>query len=149
MYHERFVSILIVTALLTGCGGTQPTAPAKSASPAPATAAEAAPTEMPVKRNFAAQKIGPYDVQPMFEEEIEDGHFSIRVKGAEFKAMRIWVGPEDAKGVMVVKTELEFDYQHGHVEVPTPLPADAVLWIEIENAAGETFKGSTPLKLAS
>ena len=149
MYRKPYEVIVMAAALLTGCGASTPATPTKPANPAPAATAEAAPAEMPATRNFAAQKIGPYEVQPMFEEEIEDGHFSIRVKGAEFKAMRIWVGPEDAKGVMVVKTELEFDYQHGHVEVPKPVPADAVLWIEIENAAGETFKGSTPLKLAS
>lgn len=101
-------------------------------------------------RNFAAVKIGPYEVQPMFEEEIENGHYNIKItSGGEVKAVRMWVGPEDASGVMVVKTEIENDYNHGHVEVPSPVPADAKLWIEIESPAGETFKGSTPLKLAS
>ncbi len=145
--YRTLAILAVATATLSACGGSQPVAPAKPAAPTPA--ADAPPTEMPATRNFAALKIGPYDVQPMFEEEIENGHYSIRVKGGEFKAVRIWVGPEDASGVMVVKTEVENDYQHGHVEVPTPLPADAVLWIEIEGPTGETFKGSTPLKLAS
>lgn len=100
-------------------------------------------------RNFAGIKVGPYDVQPMFEEEIVDGHYSIAVKGGEVKAVRIWVGPEDAAGVMVVKTEIENTYHHGHVEVPNPVPADAMLWVELESPSGETIKGSTPLKLAS
>lgn len=144
----RFLTALFAsTALLAGCGGQQAAAPAaKDAAPA-ASAPAAAPAEVPAMRNFAAIKIGPYDVQPMFEEEIEDGHFNIRVTGGEVKAVRGWVGPEDASGVMVVKAEVEYDYHHGHYEIPTPVPADAVWWIEIETPAGEVLKGSTPLKL--
>lgn len=120
----------------------------KSSVPLGAASASAtASDEVPAMRNFAAIKIGPYDVQPMFEEEIEDGHFNIKITGGEVKAVRGWVGPEDASGVMVVKTEIENDYHHGHYEIPTPLPADAVWWIEIETPTGETLKGSTPLEL--
>lgn len=119
--------------------------PLAGAAPAPAATADAPPP----MRNFPAVKIGPYDVQPMFEEEIENGHYNIKiVSGGEVKAVRAWVGPEDASGVMVVKPEPEYGYHHGHYEVPSPVPADAKLWIEIESPSGEIFKGSTPLQLA-
>lgn len=150
--YRALAALIAGAALAAGCGGQQASAPeAAGIAPAPETT-EALPQpnyDIPM-RNFAPVKIGPYEVQPMFEEEIEDGHFNIKItNGVEFKAVRIWVGPENAGGVMVVKAEVENDYQHGHVEVPAPVPADAKLWIEIENPAGETFKGSTPLKAAA
>lgn len=143
----RFMVPIVIVGL-SACSPTQPVAPA--AAPA-TTAPEAAVTtaEVPAMRNFAPVKIGPYDVQPKYEEEIKDGHYNIEiVSGGDVKAVRMWVGPEDAQGVMVVKTEIENDYNHGHVEVPDPVPADAVLWIEIESPTGEKFKGSTPLAAA-
>jgi len=144
--YRVLTTMLSCVVVLAGCGGQQASAPA-AVNEAPAAAK--APVEAPPMRNFASIKIGPYDVQPMFEEEIEDGHFNIKVSGAEYKSVRGWVGPEDASGVMVVKPEVENDYLHGHYEIPTPVPADAMLWIEIETPTGETLKGSTPLKQAS
>ncbi len=146
--YRTIAPLLLTATLLSACGGPAP-APAEAPKEAAAAPAAEAKEEAPAMRNFPALKIGPYDVQPMFEEEIEDGHFNIKVTGGEVKAVRGWVGPEDASGVMVVKTEIENDYHHGHYEIPTPVPADAVLWIEIETPTGETLKGSTPLKQAS
>jgi hypothetical protein len=132
--YRILATAMVTVALMTGCGGSQPAAPVAPA--APAAAAPAAAAEVPAMRNFAAVKIGPYDVQPMFEEEIVNGHYNIKVSDGEVKAVRGWVGPEDASGVMVVKTEIENDYHHGHFEVPNPVPADAKLWIEIESPTG-------------
>jgi hypothetical protein len=148
--YRTLATLVTSAAFLAACGGSQPAAPEAQAPAAASQPAGQLPQpnyDIPM-RNFAPVKIGPYDVQPMFEEEIENGHYNIKVEGGEVKGVRIWVGPEDATGVMVVKTEIENDYNHGHVEVPTPVPADARLWIEIENPAGETFKGSTPLTMA-
>ena len=146
---KRVLTAILASALIaTGCGETKPAETAAPATAAPAQTSTTATPGAPPMRNFAALKIGPYDVQPMFEEEIKNGHFNIRVKGGDVKAVRMWVGPEDASGVMVVKTEPEFDYNHGHVEVPDPVPADAKLWIEIESPTGEMHKGSTPLQQA-
>ncbi|MFM1919781.1 MAG: hypothetical protein RLZZ303_1415 [Candidatus Hydrogenedentota bacterium] len=148
---KKCLALSLMAALpLAACGAkpATPEAPApQSAAPAEAQAQpmEAAPDAPPPMRNFAALTIGPYAVQPMFEEEIKDGHFNIDVKGAEVKAVRIWVGPEDASGVMVAKTEPEHGYHHGHVEMPDPIPADAQLWIEIEAPDGTLHKGATPL----
>lgn len=99
-------------------------------------------------RNFAPAKIGPYAIQPKFEEEIPNGHYNFFVKsGGPVKAIRVWVGPEDPTGLMVVKTEIENDYNHGHLEIPKPLPADAKLWMEVEAPDGKTYKGSTPVMM--
>lgn len=148
-----FTPFLALVLALAGCGQQAPTEPAAgtpaAGAEAPAEAAAPAPMEAGIPmRNFAALTIGPYAVQPMYEEEIEDGHYNIRIEGGEVEAVRIWVGPEDASGVMVVKTAIENDYHHGHVELPAPLPGDARLWIEVENPDGELFKGSTPLEPA-
>lgn len=139
-------SLLAVAFATTGCGG-----PGGGDAPAPNTAdgtpaAPPAPDYDIPMTNLEPLKIGDYDVQPMYEEELSDGHFNIKITGGEVAAVREWVGPEDASGVVVVRTEIENDYHHGHVEMPNPIPDDARLWIEIETPEGETLKGSVPLK---
>lgn len=127
---------------LSACGAPEqaPSAPqVVNESEAPA-AAEIKMTELP------PVTIGPFTVQPMYEDELAGGHFNLKISGGDVAAVREWVGPEDASGVMVVKTEIERDYWHGHVEMPDPIPADARLWIEIETPTGELHKGSTPLQ---
>ena len=134
--------------LIAGCGAPTNTTPAETEAPAETPAQESAPAEAPPMRNFAALTIGPYQVQPMYEEEIPNGHYNLRITGGDFNAARIWVGEEDPGDNMVVKTEVEFDYQHGHLEVPQPLPDGYALWIEIEAPDGTLHKGSTPLEPA-
>lgn len=149
---KHAVTALAMILLAAGCGGAPsgtPGGPAES-GPGAAETPENAPAEsnaIPM-RDFAAVTIGPYGVQPMYEEEIVDGHFNFRITGGEFRAVRIWVGEEDPGDVMVVKTELENEYQHGHVEIPNPIPDGYALWIEVETPDGELHKGSTPLKPA-
>jgi hypothetical protein len=124
-----------------------PAAPGTAAAPATETVAAGGKDVGGIMmHDLPPVTIGAYTVQPMYEEELEDGHFNLRISGGEVAAVREWVGPEDASGVMVVKTEIERDYHHGHVEMPNPIPADARLWIEIEAPSGELVKGSTPLK---
>lgn len=141
------LTVCCTAGMLSACGGA-PSAPAP-APEAPAQPVTAPAAEMDydpaAMRNFAAVTIGPYDVQPMYEEEVESGHYNIKVANGEVKAVRLWVGPEDASGVMVAKAETEYDYYHGHVEMPNPIPADARLWIEIEAPDGTTHKGSVTL----
>lgn len=164
---RKTLNALLIALLAAGCGGQSVTAPespataeapaapqaadpAQTPAPAPAETEAAAPASSPIPmRNFAAVTIGPYQVQPMYEEEIPDGHYNLRIAGAEFKAVRIWAGLEDPGDVMVVKTEVENDYMHGHVEVPSPIPAEYALWIEIEAPDGQLHTGSTPLEPAN
>ena len=139
-------SIVMVMALM-GCGGQSTETAVQETAPAVETPAAAAEPnhEIPM-RNFAPTTIGPYAVQPMYEEEIEDGHYNIKVEGGDFAAVRVWAGLEDPGDVMVVKCDLENEYQHGHLDIPNPIPADYALWIEIEDTEGNTHLGSTPLK---
>lgn len=140
----RSLTCLLVAGLLAaGCGSkSESTDPANTA---PTTAGVAVTNyEIPMT-TLQPVKIGPYEVVPMYEEELSDGHFNLKITGGEVVAVREWVGPEDASGVAIVKTEIENDYHHGHVEMPDPIPADARLWIEIETPSGERLKGSTPL----
>ena len=143
-------SLALTTALvlvLSACGRQQPeTQPSAPAAPQ---AAPAQPGEMSAHggpmRNFPPLTIGPYQVQPMFEDELKDGHYNIRVTGGDVQAVRIWVGPEDASGVMVVRGEVEHDYYHHHVDIPSSVTEDTLLWIEIEAPDGTTHTGGTPL----
>lgn len=149
---------LVTMALIAGCGGeatVEPTeeapaveiaAPATSEAPATEAAAGGKDVDGIMMYDLPPVTIGPYTVQPMYEEKLEDGHFNLQISGGEVAAVREWVGPEDASGVMVVRTEIERDYWHGHVEMPDPIPADARLWIEIETPDGSLLKGSTPLQ---
>jgi hypothetical protein len=145
MYRSFTVFAASIVSLVVGCSSPEPAAPEASA---PAQTAPAQPNYDIPMRNFSPLQIGPYAVQPMFEEEIEDGHFNIKITEDNVTAVRIWVGGEDPGDVMVVKTEIENDYHHGHVEIPNPIPAGAALWIEIETPEGELLKGSTPLSPA-
>jgi hypothetical protein len=140
---------LVTLIALVGCGGKAPVKPTidtpHSEAAEELVAGEGKDVGGIIMYELPSVTIGPYTVEPMYEEKLEDGHFNLRISGAEVAAVREWVGPEDASGVMVVKTEMERDYHHGHVEMPNPIPADARLWIEIESPIGELFKGSTPL----
>lgn len=139
--------LMILTLLMTltflGCGNHESAAPPASTETV-ATPAPAPNYDIPM-RNFTGLTIGPYAVQPMFEEEIINGHYNIKVEGAPFKAVRMWVGQEDPGNTMIVKAMLENDYQHGHIKLPDPIPADVKLWIEIEDNEGKTHLGSTEL----
>ena len=147
MYRSLALTTALVV-VLSACGGQEPEP--QPAAPAAPQAAPEQPGEMSAHgspmRNFAPLTIGPYQVQPMFEDELEDGHYNIRVTGGEVQAVRIWVGPEDASGVMVVRGEVEHDYYHHHVDLPSPVTDDMRLWIEIEAPDGETYTGGTPLE---
>ena len=148
----RFLTVLLSSSfLLAGCGAAPSPAPApesKPATEAPAKADEHADEEEHggEQTPIGSAQVGPFTVVATYDEaEFKNGHFNADVTGGEVAAVRMWVGPEDATGVMVAKAEIEGKYQHAHVEVPDPLPADAKLWIEIETPTGETHKGGIAL----
>jgi hypothetical protein len=149
---KSVIAALLLVTLALGCGNSAPVqtpeldgnkAPAPSPAPTPA-----AVDSPPPMRNMPGIKIGDYDVQPMFEEDMENGHYNIRIGGGDVKAVRAWVGVEGGSDTMVVKAELEYDYYHSHHEVPFPIPPGTRFWIELESMTGEVIKGSTEIKLA-
>lgn len=135
--------LVALIAGISGCGGEKTPVPAEE--PESAHIEDADSEENLPKTNLAALKIGDYDVQPFYAGELHQGHINVRVAGPEVGVVRVWVGSEDASGVMVVKAELEGDHYCGDMEMPQPIPANARLWMEIESPAGERLKGSVPL----
>jgi hypothetical protein len=76
-----------------------------------------------------------------------DGAFDVVITGGKPKAVRFWVGTEDAKGSVKAKAEEETtDNWHTHAEVPSPLPAGSKFWVEVEPPTGEKFTTSFDLK---
>jgi hypothetical protein len=65
-------------------------------------------------------------------------------------AVRFWIGTQDAKGSIKAKAEIENPAEpnrwHTHAEIPNPMPTGAMLWVEIETAAGEKLAGSFELR---
>lgn len=141
---RTIVGILAIGVLLLGCGG-EPEPPVAVEKPESAHVEDPESEENLPKTNLAAIKIGDYDVQPFYAGELTQGLINARVSGKEVGVVRVWVGPEDASGVMVVKAELEGDHYCGTMIMPDPIPADARLWIEVESPEGERLKGSVPL----
>jgi hypothetical protein len=76
-----------------------------------------------------------------------EGAFDVVITGGKPKAVRFWVGTEDAKGSVKAKAEEETtDNWHTHAEVPTPLPPNSKFWVEVEPPTGEKFVESFDLK---
>jgi hypothetical protein len=77
-----------------------------------------------------------------------EGVFDVVITGGKPKAVRFWVGTEDAKGSVKAKAEEEgTDNWHTHTEVPDPLPPGSRFWVEVEPQSGEPFKASFDLKV--
>lgn len=77
-----------------------------------------------------------------------DAAFDVVITGGKPKAVRFWVGSEDAKGSVKARAEEETtDNWHTHAEVPDPMPADSKFWVEVEPPTGETFRASFDLKV--
>ncbi len=72
------------------------------------------------------------------------------VTGGNVTAVRFWIGTQDAAGSIKARAEIENPADptrwHTHTEVPSPLPAGAMLWVEVEDAAGATFAASFALQ---
>ena len=76
-----------------------------------------------------------------------EGAFDVVITGGKPKAVRFWVGTEDARGSVKAKADEETENTwHTHVEVPDPLPAGSKFWAEIEPGTGPAFKVSFDLK---
>ena len=139
---------LLLIAIVLASGVMACTQPDEPAEETEASSVTAAPTEAAEEQvtELAPITIGPYEVSGDYEGPLADGHFNLHVTGPEFAAIRQWVGPEDASGVLVSKAEVMPDHIHAGVEMPDPIPAGARFWIEIETPEGERLKGSMPLE---
>ena len=77
-----------------------------------------------------------------------EGAFDVVITGGKPRAVRFWVGTEDAKGSVKAKADEETpDNWHTHVEVPDPLPPGSKFWVEVEPPTGAPFKTSFDLKV--
>jgi hypothetical protein len=88
------------------------------------------------------KKIGDYTVSVILIGEAEAGakvKFDIKLIDAKAdpKALRVWIGTEDAKDeakTALVKGEKTYA---ADVTVPSPLPAGAKIWVEVETDSGK------------
>ena len=142
--------------LSAGCGDESTTSTGASASNAPAGSSKppAAPTtaggehaRIPIGETTQAglKLVATMDspVKPGGE-----GAFDVVISGGKPKAVRFWVGTEDAKGSVKAKAEEETtDNWHTHAEVPDPLPSGSKFLVEVEPPTGATFKASFDLKV--
>jgi hypothetical protein len=77
-----------------------------------------------------------------------EGAFDVVITGGKPKAVRFWIGTEDAKGSVKAKAEEETpDNWHVHAEVPNPIPPGSKFWVEVEPPTGQPFKVSFDLKV--
>lgn len=69
-----------------------------------------------------------------------EGDFHLKVTGGsgKVKAIRAWLGTEDAKGSSKATAKMEAEGSFdAELDVPDPIPADGKLWIELELDSGK------------
>jgi hypothetical protein len=104
---------------------------------------------------LGSSSIGPYSVRAARDEGAitpgGDSPIDVWVDGApKVKAVRFWIGTEDAKGSVKALAGIEFPDQpnhwHTHAEVPKTLPPGSRIWVEIEDESGKKSVGSFDMK---
>lgn len=93
------------------------------------------------KHKLGRKEIGGYTVSVILIGEVEAGKhadFDIKLIDAKTdpKALRVWVGVEDAKGSKKADGTKGTATYTGEVDVPNPIPEKAKLWVEIEADSG-------------
>lgn len=93
-------------------------------------------------RELGSKEIAGYTAKVMQESDVktgEEGAFVIVLSGGtgKPKAIRAWVGVQDAEGSVKGKAVAAGEEWHAHVEVPKPIPDKSQLWVEIETDAGK------------
>jgi hypothetical protein len=99
------------------------------------------------------EKAGPYEVAPVQLGKLKPGGqlaFDVEVLGdgqPKPKAVRFWIGSQDAQGTTKAAAESEKDnVYHVDLNVPRQTAPDTKLWVEIEPPAGEVLRASFGLK---
>ncbi|MDQ3439289.1 MAG: hypothetical protein M3478_02945 [Planctomycetota bacterium] len=160
-----FAALVGITVLSPGCGdeSTSPTVTSPAPTPAEDSHAHAdgsthaphadAPTTTPAEHgripigetSQAGLKLVATQDAPVTPGG--EGAFDVVITGGKPKAVRFWVGTEDAKRSVKAKAEEETpDHWHAHAEVPGPLPAGSKFWVEVELPTGQSFKTSFDVK---
>jgi hypothetical protein len=90
--------------------------------------------------------IAGYTVSVILLGEIEPGghvDFDIKLIDAKNdpKALRVWIGTQDAKGSEKALGKKGKATYTGEVNVPKPLPEGAQMWVELETDAGTASAG--------
>ena len=132
-------------------GGSSANAPADSSATAasqPAAAAAAPHNHLPLgEKTVGSLKLVATMDAPVKAAGGGEGAFDVVITGGKPKAVRFWVGTEDAKGSVKAKAEEETtDNWHTHAEVPQPLPPNSRFWVEVAPPTGEKFVASFDLK---
>ena len=152
MKHFSFATCVGVAVLSSGCkdddkpqtGGGGSAANTSSGGSAPAATQEAASGEhnrVPVgETTMGGLKLVATMDATIMASGGGEGAFDVVITGGKPKAVRFWVGTEDAKGSVKAKAEEETtDNWHTHAEVPDPLPPHSKFWVEVEPPTGEPF----------
>lgn len=93
------------------------------------------------KHKLGRKTIGDYTVSVILIGEVEAGghvDFDIKLIDAKTdpKALRVWIGTEDAAGSEKADGKKGKTTYTGEVKVPATLPEGAKLWVELETDAG-------------
>lgn len=93
-------------------------------------------------KELGSKEVAGYTVKVIQESAVKPGEeaaFAVIPSGQKDKpkAIRAWVGVQDAEGSVKGKAVEEGEEWHAHVEVPKPIPAGSQFWIEIETSAGK------------
>ena len=161
MKNLMFAACVGVAVLSAGCGeesttstgGSSANTPAGSSTPtaAPTTAGGKHDSEEHARVPIGEATQAGLKLVATMDSAVKpggEGAFDVVVTGGKPKAVRFWVGTEDAKGSVKAKAEEETpDNWHTHAEVPDPLPAGSKFWVEVEPPTGATFKASFDLKV--
>ena len=166
----QLMKVLVVsvtgTALLVGCkddkssggGNAQGTSSggASNAQTTPAGAAGTAAATAPAAGHhnripIGEQTVGTLKLVATMDEPVKpggEGAFDVVITGGKPKAVRFWVGTENAEGSVKARADEETtDNWHTHTEVPSPLPPGSRFWVEVEPPTGEPFRVSFDLKV--
>ena len=158
-----YLTLLTLTALLTGCDKEPAPGPA---APGGKTAAQDDHDHVegddheheegdehdhgPVKQ-LGEKSADGFTIRASRQGDIvegDDAPVDVSVTGAAkpIATVRFWIGSRDARGSVKAKAELEKDNWHSHVEVPKPLPAGSELWVEVEAEGGKKIAVSFALQ---
>ena len=93
------------------------------------------------KHKLGRKQIGNYTVSVIIVGEVEAGKhvdFDIKLIDAKSdpKALRVWVGTENASGSKKAEGKKGAVTYTGEVDVPNPLPQGSKLWVELETDDG-------------